>query len=273
MTLQEYLEAVSCKHAGTWNLHLAAAEQTHDKLEFFTMLSSISGIVGTAGQSNYASGGSFQDSFALYRRSLGLAAQSVDLGVVEEVGYLSEHQSVSDRVIRRSGLAGINERQLHEIIKFSILQQRLVLNPESAAQMITGLPFPMPEDSPLLGDLRFRSLTMPHHSKSTDAGVRDPDDEIRAFGAMVKAALPAKRLVPVAVKLLNEQIVRILGLATNVEESKPLSGYGIDSLAAVDLRNWLKTCLGVEISTLDVLNAASLKALCEHIVGRSTAKQ
>lgn len=85
MTVREYHEALTCKVTGTWNIHHAAA-QTQHSLDFFTMLSSISGIVGTAGQTNYCAGNSFQDAFALYRHSLGLPAHTIDLGIVEDVG-------------------------------------------------------------------------------------------------------------------------------------------------------------------------------------------
>lgn len=45
MTLEEYHQAVGCKIQGTWNLH-DAAEKLGLELDFFTMLSSISGVIG-----------------------------------------------------------------------------------------------------------------------------------------------------------------------------------------------------------------------------------
>lgn len=271
MTQEEFQEALACKVGGTWNIH-HAAERTGSKLDFFTMLSSISGVVGTSGQANYASGNTFQDAFALYRQSLGLAAHTINLGLVEDVGYLSSNQGLADRVQSRSGLTGINEKHLHEILRFSIvLQQNLGRDcPGTSAggQMITGLPYPLPEKSPLARDLRFRSLLVPQSSEAS-AGVKgDQDDAVPALMAMAKASVPAERLVPEAMKLVGEQIVRALGLTADVEESKSLSSYGIDSLAAVDLRNWLKVHLGVELTTLDVLNAASLRSLCFKVVER-----
>ncbi|KAI0601372.1 hypothetical protein F4775DRAFT_582241 [Biscogniauxia sp. FL1348] len=270
MTVQDYHDALACKVSGTWNLHIAA-EQAHQKLSFFTMLSSISGFVGTAGQANYAAGNSFQDAFASYRHSLGLAAHTVDLGIIEDVGYMSEHQSLTDRVQSRSRLSAINEKQLHEVVKLSILQQTADdgrgLNPDSRSQMVTGLPFPLHEDSPVLGDMRFRTLLMPHSDLEHD-GSGTGSDSISTFKSMIAASLPSEQLIPEAVKLVNEQIVRMLGLTSAMEESKPLNSYGMDSLAAVDLRNWFKLQLGVGLTTLDILNAGSLKALCTKAVER-----
>lgn len=201
---------------------------------------------------------------------------------------MSEHQDLTDRVRSRSKLPGISEKQLHEILKLSILQQQQqsqaaegggfgIKGFESRSQIITGLSFPLPPDSPVLqSDLRFSSLAVsltPAHSNSADAedvaGEGDPaDSELRVFEAMRKAALPAEKLVPEVVRLVGRQFVSSLGLTTDMEKSKPLSSFGIDSLAAVNLRNWVKVHLKTELTTLEVLNAESLGALCERIVGK-----
>lgn len=278
MTLQEYNEALSCKLAGTWNLHKAAAEeqQPSNRLDFFTMLSSISGVVGTAGQANYAAGNSFQDAMARYRQSLGLAAHTVDLGIVDDVGYMSEHEALTTRVQSRSQLSSITEAQLLDILRLSILQQTKRMNPESSSQMVTGLPYPINEDSPILADARFHQLLAPR--QDADDAAASPNDKngaaLSAFKSMLKAgSFSVEKLAAEAVKLVNAQIVRILGLVADIEESKPLSSYGIDSLAAVDLRNWCKKSLEVDMTTLDVLNASSLGALCMKLVKKAVEGQ
>lgn len=54
------------------------------------MLSSVSGILGNPGQSNYAAGNTFEDSLAHYRHREGLKSTALDLGAVRDVGYLAE---------------------------------------------------------------------------------------------------------------------------------------------------------------------------------------
>jgi hypothetical protein len=74
----------------TWNLHSASLTQ-EELLDFFTMLSSISGVVGNKGQANYSAANTFLDAFATYRQQvLHLHANSVDLGMIEDVGYIVE---------------------------------------------------------------------------------------------------------------------------------------------------------------------------------------
>ncbi|TVY37829.1 Fumagillin dodecapentaenoate synthase [Lachnellula subtilissima] len=70
MHVSDYHGALACKVQGTWNLH-NVAEKLGLKLDFFTMLSSISGVVGQKGQANYTAGNAFLDAFASYRHGLG----------------------------------------------------------------------------------------------------------------------------------------------------------------------------------------------------------
>src|SRR5450755_2652821 len=95
MTVQDFHETIGSKVQGTWNLHNVALEQA-SPLDFFTMLSSISGVVGQKGQANYAAASVFLDSFASYRHRLNLSASSVDLGVIEDVGYVAERSKLKE---------------------------------------------------------------------------------------------------------------------------------------------------------------------------------
>ncbi|BCS06389.1 putative secondary metabolism biosynthetic enzyme [Aspergillus luchuensis] len=157
MTVDGFRDVLPCKVPGTWNLHAVAQEQGGVDLDFFTLPFSISGLVGQKGQANYAAAGAFQDAFATYRRDRGLAACAVDLGVIEDVGYISERQKIATR-LDINIWTPINEALLHRILRASILDQHNVGqargNPTATAQIITGIPFPQPEGAMLLRDAR-----------------------------------------------------------------------------------------------------------------------
>lgn len=246
-------------------MHIVAAEMKQH-LDFFTMLSSASGVIGQKGQANYAAANMFLDSFAAYRHKLGLAACSVDLGVIEDVGYISERQALAERLEKKSW-AGINESLLHKIFKYSILQQTMAINPDSAVQMITGIPVPQQEDSELLVDARFAGLCL--GKIGTQVAICDDNSQaIQAFATMVKAKADHSVLLAGATELVNRQFTKSLGLGEPMEPAKPLSVYGLDSLSAVELRNWVRLNLRSEVSTLDILNATSLVMLCEKILAK-----
>ena len=73
--LEDYLCApftnIRTKALGTWNLHLHTTAQP---LDFFIMLSSVSGIIGWRGQTNYAASNTFLDALAHHRRARAPAA-------------------------------------------------------------------------------------------------------------------------------------------------------------------------------------------------------
>ena len=96
MTHDDYHTAIHAKVKGTWNIHVAAQQEQKLPLDFFSMLSSVSGVVGMKGQANYAAANAFLDAFAKYRQTQGLHANSINLGVIEEVGFIAEKRTTDD---------------------------------------------------------------------------------------------------------------------------------------------------------------------------------
>ena len=85
---------------GAWNLHLALGEEP---VEFFLMLSSISAVFGLPGQSNYSAANNFLDKLVLQRRLQGLAAQSVELGVMGRYAGMSREGGAVLNVLESQG--------------------------------------------------------------------------------------------------------------------------------------------------------------------------
>lgn len=90
MTQEDAEKPLQPKVLGTWNLHVATKDM---QLDFFVMHSSIVSILGNPGQCNYAAGNSFQDTFAHYRRSLGLCGQSINWSTLS-LGMATENKEL-----------------------------------------------------------------------------------------------------------------------------------------------------------------------------------
>lgn len=113
MSYENWVEATRPKIDGSWNLH----ETMPKDLDFFVMLSSISGIMGNRGQSNYCAGNTYQDALAHHRQSLGLTAHTIDLGAVSGMGWLKENkESLAQATTMVAGLA-ISKEQCFQLIK------------------------------------------------------------------------------------------------------------------------------------------------------------
>jgi NAD(P)-dependent dehydrogenase (short-subunit alcohol dehydrogenase family)/acyl carrier protein len=266
MTVEEYHTTISNKVQGTWNLHNAAIEQKL-KLDFFTMLSSISGVVGQKGQANYAAANVFMDAFASYRRSLGFHANSVDLGVIEDVGYVAEQEGMFQHFDKGQWI-GINEKVLHTILSYSIWQQVSPVNHASSAQLITGIAVPLPHDADLIRDARFAGLFINKESNNARKSGTDGNQDIQAFFLMQKSDATAAALLVLCVEIVNKRFTKMLRLSEPMEPAKSLSSYGLDSLSAVEFRNWVRVELGADLSTLEITNAKSLFVLCERIIAK-----
>lgn len=270
MTAQEFREPIDPKVRGTWNLHNISVEQAVP-LDFFTLLSSVSGVVGQKAQANYSAGNVFLDSFAVYRNSMGLPACSVNLGVIEDVGYFTERDHLSRR-LEAQGWNPINEGLLHKILRFSILQQsQAPINPASTTQLITGIPVPLVAASPLQPLHRFSALR-PGTGASTGAlDSKDSHLTMLRNAGKGQSEVDQATLLASAVEVVNGVLMKSLGTKEPLEASRPLASYGIDSLVAVELRNWARSELAVELSALEVFGAKTLVSLCEVILKRLQA--
>lgn len=274
MTQDDYHTAIHAKVAGTWNLHRASLEEQDTPLDFFTLLSSISGVVGNKGQANYAAANTFLDAFASYRQGLGLHANTVDLGAIEDVGYVAEQGGSLEARFDRRQWTPINEGMLQRIINLSIFQQQeSPLNASSSAQLITGIAYPLTfGGSDVTGEPRFGYLFTSHGADvanaEMDGGSDQADQAIKAFRLMHSSGADANTLTKAGVELLKSQVTKLLRLETEIEPGKPLMAYGLDSLSAVELRGWVRQNLNSELSTLDINNASSLVALCEKLVSK-----
>ncbi|KAF5857451.1 hypothetical protein ETB97_005765 [Aspergillus alliaceus] len=267
MSIEEYHTAVDCKVAGTWNIHNVLIEENM-KVDFFTMLSSVSGVVGQKGQANYAAANAFLDAFAIYRRSLGLAGNSVDLGAIQDVGYMSHHVDLLNN-LSSDAWTPINEALMLKIVEFSFKQQITPISEASAGQLVTSIAVPQREDSSLLRDARFSTLSF---SDGEDVGANNDgkDAGLQALQLLLKNKAAVSAILDAVIDVTVCQFTTMLSLSEPMEPAKAPSSYGLDSLAAVEFRNWVRLELKAEVTTLDIISATSLEQLAQKIVARLT---
>lgn len=80
------------------------------------------------------------------------------------------------------------------------------------------------------------------------------------------AILP--QVVDATVSVVSSYLTRAMRLSEAIEPERFLSAYGIDSLAAVEFRNWLRLELGAAISVIEITTAPSLVFLSEKIIAK-----
>ena len=272
MTFEDWQTVLLPKVQGTWNLHEALKAE---KLDFFVMFSSASGIVGQVGLANYAAANTFLDAFVQYRHRLRLPASVMDIAIVEDVGYVSQHPAILDRA-RAMGAQIVSEQGLLDALQTTIMLQNDPQQPSppeitNPNQMVIGLGSRTPITDPQSRCPWKRDVRMSIYRNSdltaagSTAGAAAGNESLKGFLAAV-AADPAILAAASSLDFLSREIgTRLCGfLQTPVEEldvARSLAVMGVDSLLAIEIRNWWRQALGLEISTLEVLASGNVEGL------------
>ncbi|KAL5355510.1 hypothetical protein BJX96DRAFT_184127 [Aspergillus floccosus] len=260
MTLESYESVLRPKYNGTWNLH----RYLPSDVDWFIMLSSISGVIGNATQAAYAAGSTFMDTFAAYRQSLGLPAVSLDLGVITDSGYLSENTDLASKMTRQ-GFQGSDTRTLMSLIEVAITHQHSgMVKP----QIITGLGEWKEDqslanlDTPLFSHFRRRYLD---ESTALQTG-----SSFASIRSELQAAETFDEATSIVYAVLGKKVAANMSISVDsISPSSPISEYGIDSHFAVELRNWISKNMNSTVPILEILASASLMDLAGKIVGKS----
>lgn len=266
MTAEDYLEVLQPRYNGTWNLHRHAPTD----LDFFLMLSSISGVIGNATQVAYAAGSAFMDSFAAYRNTLGLPATSLDLGTVTDVGYLAENEGLASKMIKQ-GFQGTDTHMLLSLVQVAIEQQRKnqTVSP-GRSQIITGLG--EWKEGQSLGN--FEAPLFAHFRRRFRSygatGIKKDGDAVQMVRDALRVSKTHDDALSIVFEALSARIVSQLGISVErIDPSSPLSDFGVDSHVAVELRNWINKTMESPVSILEILATDSVLHLASHIVSRS----
>ena len=293
MSFEEWKAATTPKIHGTWNLHSAFLSQPQP-LDFFVLFSSQIGLYGWYGQSNYVAGNTFQDAFVSYRHRQGLAASVLNIGPVDEIGFVAEaNPSVAGRM-RSTFRYFLPEKEFLDAVELAVArtQARNFDGDVSTnkSQIIPGLRphipslangasgssnnnLPWQRDSRFLvyRNIEFSTTLSPSPASSSTTSsdsvlatfitscARDPAviyNSNDSVGILTQAITSKIR----SFLLINEDDT---ALDASVISSLSLTQLGVDSLVAIELRNWWRQRLGCDISVLEILDAGTVGRLGE----------
>ncbi|SIO27592.1 Acyl transferase domain-containing protein [Singulisphaera sp. GP187] len=244
------------KVSGAWNLHAQTADRP---LDLFVLFSSLSSVFGHAGQGNYAAANAFLDSLAWHRRARGLPALTINWGYLGEVGYLARRGELGER-LERQGVLSFTVQQALALLEKAIQREHVqvsVLRLEWSRWHGLGVTNRV---SP-----RFAHLCR-----------RDDGDALPTTGALpgldaVRAAPPGERGDLVRA-LLRHKVALVLGTKPDrLDDARPLIQLGIDSLMAVELRNWIEGELRVNLPIAELLRSPSVSGLSTLLAERLSA--
>ncbi|KGO73861.1 Acyl transferase/acyl hydrolase/lysophospholipase [Penicillium italicum] len=266
LSFEDWQAAIRPKVHGSWNLHTVLP----DNMDFFIMLSSVAGIFGNRGQSNYAAGNTFQDALAAYRVSKGMHAASINLGSVSNVGWVAENRS-SMRTHTATLFELLREEEVHATVDFLILDKQDGGNVSSRSQLVLGLPTAemcRQNGVPLPTYLNYSMFT---HFRSTATAKSSEVSQQKTVStaALLSAASGFEGAVAVVSDGIVERLASLLAIPSSELDAQRFGFGGIDSLVAMEFRAWIVKELKAEVSLLDIMGAENIRALSEKIAGRS----
>jgi malonyl CoA-acyl carrier protein transacylase len=237
------------KVQGTWNLH----HSTHDlALDFFVCFSSMTSMLGAAGQGNYAAANAYMDALMQQRRASGLPGLSINWGPWADVGMAAH---VADRNRARFTQMGLSSITVSEGLKAlsSLLTQdhgQVGVLPVDWSRYLRQYP---PEASPPF----FEALVSGSEAPASD------DSAI--LQQLEQAAAPERRSL--LTEFVRGQIAKVLGFETTdpITARASLFELGIDSLMAVDLKNRLEINLRWALPPTLLFDYPTLEGLVNHL--------
>nr|WP_245661021.1 type I polyketide synthase [Streptomyces varsoviensis] len=238
------------------NLHELTADMP---LTAFVLYSSISGLIGAAGQANYAAANTYLDALARHRARLGLPATSLAWGLWDQRGGMAAELSAGDlNRMARSGVATLSETEGLALFDAALRRSEPLLVPLRTADASATDGGNVP---PLLREL-FTSAPRPARPAAVPAR---PDGPHRAGADM--AARPGRLL-----ELVRAEAGRVFGYDGReaIGADRAFKEFGLDSLTAVELRNRLNAVTGARLGTTAVFDYPTPRALADHLTGELT---
>ncbi|KAM0260907.1 hypothetical protein ACHAQJ_002527 [Trichoderma viride] len=260
MTYGQWTGAIDAKIKGTWNLHT----QLPATFDFFIMLSSAVAVSGNVGQSNYAAGCSFQDGLASFRRRLGLPGHSINVGAAGEAGFVSENTEVA-ATLRKQGFGTMSVAEL-----LGHLDDIVAAPPSEPrkSQTILGL-VPSGNEVGLGESVWMNDAKFVHVRRQGSARGQMLGGESGAL-ATLSSAVHLEEATDMICKAIVGQLSKMIGVPTDhINASKSLDHYGVDSLVAVELRNWIGAYIKANVPLLVLRSTESIQALAELVTKES----
>ncbi len=246
----QFERVISPKVEGAWNIHYAEQKLECSVLDVFVLFSSVSSLIGNAGQANYVVANTFYDNFAFYRRAMGLNATAINWGALADSGMVARDDNVEE-ILAEQGITPIDNgqalHQMSEALEVGAVQLGIVdldwnlwfqANPSSKKSK------------------RFADMFGLIESASETGPLKELYDKLRE-------STPEERLAAMELAV-KEQIADLLRYPMeNISADEAVSNLGVDSLVASELSTRLKNELGMSVSSIMLLNSPSISHLVQ----------
>ncbi|MGZ2355087.1 type I polyketide synthase, partial [Streptomyces sp. 372A] len=248
------------KADAAWHLHELTAALP---VTLFVTFSSVAGTMGAPGQANYAAANAFLDALAAHRRERGLPAQSLMWGLWGGLGMGSTLSEIDLERMRQQGLPAFSVDEglamfdaalaTDETVPGLLRLDLDVLRGQAAAGTLP----------PLLREL----VPLPARRVSGPAAAATAPEPEEATLVDRLAPLSAAERERAVTDLVRVQVAEVRhDDPDGIDMGKGFTDLGLDSLAAIELRNRLSTATGLRLPATLMFDYANPLGLAKFLL-------
>ncbi|TXK39229.1 type I polyketide synthase [Nonomuraea sp. C10] len=229
---------------------------------FFVLFSSLAGVVGNAGQGNYAAANAFLDGLAVARRAAGLPAVSVAWGLWDVESGMSGAMGEADRArLARAGIAPLPVEEGLALFDAALAGDA---DPVVVAARWDMAGLRARAESEELPSVLRGLVRMPRRA-AAGADAQPPAGPAELTERL--AALGEAGALTHLTELVRSHVAAVLayGGADSIDVDRAFNELGFDSLTAVELRNRLTTGTGLRLPSTLVFDHPTVRSLAEYL--------
>ncbi|WYZ35340.1 hypothetical protein EsH8_I_001616 [Colletotrichum jinshuiense] len=246
-------------------------------LDFFVLFSSLTCVMGNAGQAAYSAANSFMTGLVEQRRRRELPASVVHIAMMVGLGYVHRASDDIEAGLRHK-LMPLAEADLHDMLAEAIIEGRPRVQQSGNGEIITGLKRGTASfwrENPRLWHYLVGEN---EQGAGADGGQGAEGQQGRQKMESVENLLAAAENEDAALEVFGDCFASMLGNILQIEPSQIDKGtrvvdLGIDSLVAVQVRSWFLKEVGVEVPVLKVLGNNSTVQLCRDALAQRRRQQ
>ncbi|MDJ1134159.1 SDR family NAD(P)-dependent oxidoreductase, partial [Streptomyces iconiensis] len=259
LTPEKVTAVLRPKVDAAWHLHELTR---HLDLRSFVLFSSASGLLGGAGQANYAAANVFLDALSRHRRGLGLPSTSLAWGMWEQSSGMTGHLAEADQErISRGGLLPMSVPEGLALWDAALAADRPLLVP---APLDRAALRAQAEEGTVPAMLRsvVRARAVRRAAQGTQVSAVPLADRLGTL-------LPAER-EQLLLSLVRDQVAAVLGHveADDIAAERAFKEIGFDSLTSVELRNRIGAASGLRLPTTLAFDFPTPAALAGHLLAQ-----
>ncbi|MGW0517514.1 type I polyketide synthase [Crossiella sp. NPDC003009] len=249
LTSDSFARVLAVKCAAAQHLHELTAD-----LDAFVLFTSTAGVIGAAGQANYAAANAYLNALARSRRANGLPATAVAWGPWAGAGMAAEAGAATERM-RRAGLFPLPPSRAVEALAGAI---------GGAEAVLTVADVDWSRFAPALAAARPMPLFADLHGTTAPVEA-EPVATLREELAEVSGPARQRRMA----ELVRTQVAMVLGHTgiDTVDVELPFRDLGFDSLTTLELRNGLAAATGLKLAASLVYDHPTPRELAAFLLG------